>query len=143
MPRAYQQRSSSVPLSKSVTVIDQGRFALIDFSAEARTSAEDDGLAIVEGTSIVEMLPTPLAMRATAFSPLDGNLRVGTAAHRFFAIYQTHVLQNSSDMPQSENLQRSNRQRHAGSGSTSCVLQIFRLGGHVRAVLTHIAIVNI
>ncbi len=34
----------------------------------------------------------------------------------------------SSDMPQSDNLQKGDTQRHAGSGSTSCLLQILRLG---------------
>ncbi|KAK9851364.1 hypothetical protein WJX84_006381 [Apatococcus fuscideae] len=77
MPRVYQQRASVVPLSKSVTVIDQGRFALIDFSSQASLSPEDDGLALVEGTSIVEMLPTPLASRALAFATLDNSLKVG------------------------------------------------------------------
>ncbi len=41
------------------------------------------------------------------------------------------VLQNSLDMPQSENLQKGNRQRHAWSASTSCLLQFLRLG-HVQ-----------
>ena len=77
MPRAYQQRASATPLSSSVTVIDQGRFALIDFASQASVSAEDDGLALVEGTSIVEMLPTPLAARAVAFAALDNSLKVG------------------------------------------------------------------
>ena len=77
MPRAYQQRASTTPLSKSVTVIDQGRLALIDFSIQASASPEDDGLALVDGTSIVEMLPTLLASRAVAFAALDSGLKVG------------------------------------------------------------------
>ncbi len=44
------------------------------------------------------------------------------------------ILQNSSDIPHSESLQMDDRQRHAGSGSTSCLLQVLRLG-HVRIFL--------
>ncbi len=52
------------------------------------------------------------------------------------------VLQNRSDMPQSENLQKGDRRRHAEPGSTSCILQILGLG-HVRSVLQYIVLICI
>ncbi len=43
-------------------------------------------------------------------------------------ILETHVLQNSLDMPRPDNVQSGDRLRHARYGSPSCLLQIFGLG---------------
>ncbi len=63
-------QDSSAPAD--VTIIDQGRFAFVEFDVKNETN---DG-PVINGVHVVQALPSSLAGRAEVFSALDASLQV-------------------------------------------------------------------
>ncbi len=63
-------QDSSAPAD--VTIIDQGRFAFLEFDDKDET----DDRPVINGVHVVQALPSSLAGRAEVFSDLDASLQV-------------------------------------------------------------------